>query len=115
MVPFVFAALAEVLVGFFIYAVYDPRPPKKMYMYKFVLNFDKLLFDVNKDAAVIRKANQFFFLLCLFLSGLILANGLLSVKYSLHDFKETILLITIFVLFPARYVYIFIKRKKAYS
>jgi hypothetical protein len=110
MLSFMMAALAEFLIGLFIYAVYDPEPPKQMYMYKAVINLDNLFFDKTRDKAAIREVNKIVLLACAFFAILTLTNGIILNKINIGDYKELFIIASLVVAFPIRYICIFVKR-----
>lgn len=106
MIPFIVLAVAEVLIGFFIYAVYAPVKPSEKHIYRYVLNLDSLFCDIEKNKHIIWKVNKITFIICILASILTLLNGILTTKLGFVDIKEQIFIVTIIVIFAFRYIYI---------
>lgn len=106
MVPFIFLAVVEILIGLFIYVVFAPEKPSKKYIYRYVLNLDPLLCNVERNKGTIKKANRITFIICISAALLILLNGLLTTRLDFIDMKEKILTVTIIAAFLFRYIYI---------
>jgi hypothetical protein len=102
MLPFAVIAIAEALVGFFIYEFFDPAKRKKMRLFKHVTDLDAVFFDLDNDASAIRKGNTIALCRCLLSAVFVLANGVLVVTRAFIDLKDTLLVITLIALLPVR-------------
>lgn len=106
MIPFIILAIAEILIGFLIYAVYAPEKPSKKSIYKYVLNLDSLFCDIEKNKHIIWQVNKITFIICILAAIFTILNGVLTTKLGFVDIKEQIFIVTIIVIFAFRYIYI---------
>jgi L-asparagine transporter-like permease len=98
-----------------VYQLLDPEKAKKR---SWLLSWnwfaiEATFLDYEKDAEIIKKANKFALQFCCAVSGLIIIDGILVMKFNFVDLKEILLIGTMSVVFLIRYFYIFFKKMQS--
>jgi len=106
MLPFIILSIGEIVLGLFIYVFFGSQRARRSIFYKKWLDLDAILFDLEKDVPVIKKADKIVLLFCLSSALITLINGLLHVLFSLPDLKTVVGTITFVAVLPLRYIYI---------
>jgi hypothetical protein len=108
MAVFLLVALTEVLIGIMVLILFNPEYRKKFMPLKLFLNIDYLIFDVDKNILLLKKANKFTFYFCVFFAFLTLLNAILYYRLQMTDYKDALIKITFISFLPFRYICLFI-------
>jgi hypothetical protein len=105
------AAVAEILIGLFVYEFFDPEKVKKMppLLRWGWIDFN-FIFNPEKNLYLIKKANRIALKFCIMTAILTILNGLLNVYLNFPDLKEVLIIFTVFGVILIRYGYIFLNK-----
>jgi hypothetical protein len=110
MFAFLMAAIAEIIMGLFVYTFLDPEKVRKMppLLRWGWVDLESGFFDPEKDLYLIKNANKIFLKFCILSALVTLINGILHVYFNFIDLKEVLIIITVLAVIPLRYGYIFL-------
>jgi hypothetical protein len=103
MVGFIGVAVAEVLIGLYIYIIYDP---KREIGPIFLRKLFRLDHPPIKNFTVVRRSNRKVLKFCIISACVVMLNGVLTNYYQIMDLKEVILIFTVLAVFGLRYYWI---------
>ena len=108
MVVAIIYAFAEVLLGLFIYQFLDQEKANRMNRLLRVswVDIEARVFGVERNIDVVKKANKFVLKYCIVMSAATLLDGFLSMFWNIVDIKNILLMLTMVIAIPLRYLYI---------
>lgn len=106
------AAVAEILVGLFVYTFFDPEkvrkiPPLLRWAW---MDPDFFIFNPEKNVYIIKGSNRIVLKFCILTAILTILNGLLNTYVDFPDLIEVLIISTVIGAVLIRYVYIFLHR-----